>query len=238
MDKTFYTIRTIAAKLGVSEKTIYRMLHDDRIPFALKIGGQWRFRADAIDGWLLARTNRPAGNRQTDRTISVHEGLQQGAILYRIHGRNRDECLDELLSSLPHSPTVNYQAVKVAILARESLASSSLNGVACMRPGQEAPFYVDRSIMVMAYLEKPTDFHALDGRKAEIILLTLPANLAEEAILSLRLHRLLMEPDFVAGIRRQMHRKELLQLVETTENRLMGMAKEKTLSRDHKIKPE
>ncbi|MFA6898886.1 MAG: helix-turn-helix domain-containing protein, partial [Desulfurivibrionaceae bacterium] len=52
MDKTFISIKGVAEKLGVSEKTIYRMVGDNQIPFAVKIGGQWRFKADEVVDWI------------------------------------------------------------------------------------------------------------------------------------------------------------------------------------------
>ncbi len=75
MDKMFLDVRGMAGKMGVSEKTIYRMLNDNQIAFAVKIGGQWRFRIDAVDGWLAAQSGT-AASRQ-DRSLG-HRGLGPG----------------------------------------------------------------------------------------------------------------------------------------------------------------
>lgn len=223
MDKNFITIKELAVKVGVSEKTIYRMLNDNQIPFALKIGGQWRFRISAVETWLTAQTGSGTDTAAVNYNINVWAALNNGAVLYRIHGSNRDEALEELLTTLPRTGGLDAQAIKLAILAQESLVSSSLQGIAFMRPGRDCPFFVDRSIMIMGYLERPTDFKALDGRKAEIIFLMLPANMTEEAILDVRLRRLLMEPDFVSKIKGDMVRKDLLLLVRETEEKLLGL---------------
>ena len=238
MDKSFISIKELAAKVGVSEKTIYRMLNAEQIPSALKIGGQWRFNINAVENWLLATLPDATGIGTVNNTISVLSGLNNGTVLYRIHGENRDQALDELLSSLLQAGGLDVNNIKLAILAQESLVSSSLNGIACMRPGREAPFFVDRSIMVMAYLEKPVDFKALDGQKTEIIVLTLPANMTEDAILDIRLRRMLMEPGFVSRIRGEMSRKDLLQLISETENELMGKAGEKRTLQKDQITPQ
>jgi PTS system nitrogen regulatory IIA component len=224
--------------VGVSEKTIYRMLNAEQIPSALKIGGQWRININAVESWLLPSLSDTTGVVAVNNTISILSALNNGTVLYRIHGENRDEALDELLSSLLQVGGLDIKTIKLAILAQESLVSSSLNGIACMRPGREAPFFVDRSIMVIAYLEKPTDFKALDGRKADIILLTLPANLAEEAILDLRLRRMLMDPSFVSRIKCEMPRKDLLLLISETENELMGMMDKKRTLQKQQIEPK
>jgi len=224
MDRVFLSIKELAAKVGVSEKTVYRMLNAGQIPSAVKIGGQWRFNVNAVESWLAPSVSNSTGIRSVNPTMSLTTALTNGAVLYRIHGKNRDEALDELLTTLPQTGGLDTRAIKLAILAQESLVSSSLQGLACMRPTREAPFFVDHSLVVLAYLEKPTDFKAIDGQKAEVIILTLPANLAEEAILNLRLTRMLMEPSFVSAIRQEMPRKELLRLVEDTEQNLFSTA--------------
>lgn len=237
VDKSFISIKELAAKVGVSEKTIYRMLNAEQIPSAMKIGGQWRFNINAVENWLSTLSDT-TDVETVKNTNSVFSALNNGAVLYRIHGENRDEALDELLSSLLQVGGLDIQTIKMAILTQESLVSSSLNGIACMRPIREAPFFVDRSLIVIAYLEKPTDFKALDGQKAEIIVLTLPANMAEDAILDIRLRRMLMEPGFVSRMRQEMSRKDLLQLIEETETELMGKVDAKRTFRKSQVKQE
>lgn len=220
MDKTFYSIRTISEKLGVSEKTIYRMLADNQIPFAVKIGGQWRFRADAIDAWTIGRSGGTDGSRRPDTGISVYEALQQGAVLYRIHGGNRDECINELMATLPYSASIDQKAMKVSLFTRESLASSSMQGLACMGISDERPAYVQRSMVLLAFLEKPADFKALDGEPTEAFFLVLPANRGEQALLETRLLRLLQEDSFRSAIRQQQPRHEILALIRRYEERI------------------
>jgi len=221
MDKIFITIREFAEKMGVSEKTVYRMLTDNQIPFALKIGGQWRFRIDAVDTWLAGQATLSLGGEEANYQITVRAALNNGSVLYRIHGNNRDEALDELLSILPNTAGLDIRGIKIAILAQESLASSSLKGVACMRPGRNNPFFVPRSIIIAGFLEKPLDFKAFDREKVEIVFLILPANEVEEAILDVRLRRLLMQPEFLASIKTQPSRRELMDLIKETEDRLL-----------------
>jgi PTS system nitrogen regulatory IIA component len=216
----FLDVRGMAGKMGVSEKTIYRMLNDNQIAFAVKIGGQWRFRIDAVDGWLAARSGTAAAGK-IDPAVTVASALESGAVLYRIHGENRDETIDELLATLPSTTNLDMTAIKLSVLAREAFASSSLKGVACMRPGAEQPIYPEKSLIILAFLEKPTDFKGMDGRKTDLVFLLLAANPMEQAILDTRLRRLLMEADFIGELRRQPPRRELLQLIRESEARLM-----------------
>ena len=51
------TLRELAKYLGVHPITIYRLLKSSDIP-AIKLGGQWRFKKDVLDTWLLKEMNK------------------------------------------------------------------------------------------------------------------------------------------------------------------------------------
>jgi PTS system nitrogen regulatory IIA component len=223
LDKIFISIKGVAEKLGVSEKTIYRMVSDNQIPFAVKIGGQWRFKADEVVDWIdsqkqqTATSPSPVSRKKTNYRISLAQGLENGAILYRIHGCNRDEIIEELLAALPYSTNVDSRAIKIAVLSRESVASSSMDGIAWMWPDQALPVYLEKTMIILAFLEHPVDFKALDHKQTELLFLVLPANNTEMAILARKLWRLSMSNSFLAGIREQLTRKKLLDFIVAQE---------------------
>ena len=46
------TIDELAKIFRVSTRTIYRMLDDAELPFAIKLKGTWRFRESDVYAWL------------------------------------------------------------------------------------------------------------------------------------------------------------------------------------------
>lgn len=222
MDKTFISVKSLAQKMGVSEKTVYRMVSDSQLPFAVKIGGQWRFRSDTVETWLNAKSGNHPGAQTTNIAITLAETLQNGAVLYRIHGSNRDEALDELLAALTYSSRVDPLQTKISVLARESLCSSSFQGIAFMGVSPERPIFFEKTMTLVAFLEKPADFKALDHRKTEAIFLVLPASLAEGALTEGRLRRLAMEPEFHRELKKQPPRRELLHYLDQKEKEIFG----------------
>lgn len=219
MDKTFISLKGVAEKLGVSEKTIYRMVADNQIPFAVKIGGQWRFKADEVVDWIDSQKQPTAvtPRKKTDYRLSLAQALENGAVLYRIHGGNRDEIIDELLAALPYSAGFDAKAVKISVLSRESIVSSSMDGIAWMRPDPAMPVYLEKTMVILAFLEHPVDCKALDYQLTELLFLVLPANATEMTIIERKLWRLSMSAPFLAGIRRQLTRKKLLDFIVTQE---------------------
>ncbi|TAL12715.1 MAG: DNA-binding protein [Nitrospirae bacterium] len=49
------TVKDVANYLGVTQRTVYRLMKAYRLP-ACKIGGQWRFRAESIEVWMHEET--------------------------------------------------------------------------------------------------------------------------------------------------------------------------------------
>jgi excisionase family DNA binding protein len=58
-------IRAASVYLGVSKKTLYQYLHEEKLP-AFKIGNRWRFKKTVLDGWMesqIAPSERRASRR-------------------------------------------------------------------------------------------------------------------------------------------------------------------------------
>jgi len=49
--------REAAKYLGIHIITLYRLINKGEIP-GFKIGGQWRFKKDLLDSWILNRINK------------------------------------------------------------------------------------------------------------------------------------------------------------------------------------
>jgi excisionase family DNA binding protein len=50
--KPMITIEELIDILKISSRTIYRMLKNNELPFAIKIQGSWRFNEEDIKSWL------------------------------------------------------------------------------------------------------------------------------------------------------------------------------------------
>jgi excisionase family DNA binding protein len=54
------TPKEAAGYLGLHPITIYRLVKKGELP-GFKVGGQWRFKKDLLDEWIVRKTN--AGNK-------------------------------------------------------------------------------------------------------------------------------------------------------------------------------
>jgi len=222
MDKTFLTVKELSVKLDISEKTVYRMINSRSIPFAIKIGGQWRFNTDKIEKWV--QDSQKDGQKQTpvNYKICVSEILVNGLIIYRAHGENRDEILDEILGMVSELSNAEATSIKKHILYNESIISSSLQGVSLMIPEVDGSYPMTESKLFVAFLEKPMDMKAIDNIDTEIVFLLLAANETEKFIIKTRLTRLFMEKEFILMLKGQPNRRELIEQVTIVESKLLG----------------
>ena len=51
------TLKEAAKYLGVHTITVYRLIQSSDMP-VFKLGGQWRFKKDLLDNWLVDRMNK------------------------------------------------------------------------------------------------------------------------------------------------------------------------------------
>ena len=64
--KEIFTLREVARYLKVTERTIYRLAAEHRIP-AFKVGGSWRFRQRDLDQWMRQQMNHGVKERSPIR---------------------------------------------------------------------------------------------------------------------------------------------------------------------------
>jgi excisionase family DNA binding protein len=77
------TLKEVANYLGVHEVTIYRLIKETDIP-AVKLRGQWRFKQDVLDAWLMSRMNERGNNcyktAQTKAHLFQGEAIRQKGV--------------------------------------------------------------------------------------------------------------------------------------------------------------
>ncbi|MCK5913339.1 MAG: PTS sugar transporter subunit IIA, partial [Desulfuromusa sp.] len=81
---------------------------------------------------------------------------------------------------------------------------------------------IDKTKLLVAFLEKPMDFKAIDNVDTEIVLLLLAANKTEQLIIKTRLSRLVMEKQFISMAKKHLNRRELIEQVTSIEAKLLG----------------
>jgi len=59
------TIREVADYLKVTQRTLYRLVQDGKLP-AFKVGNSWRFRREDLERWISEQSRGTDTNREDD----------------------------------------------------------------------------------------------------------------------------------------------------------------------------
>lgn len=60
--ESFLSVKDLAEKLSLTPKTIYRLIKDDKLPFAVRIGKCYRFKPADVESFLKdVRVGGPVG---------------------------------------------------------------------------------------------------------------------------------------------------------------------------------
>jgi len=73
------TVQEVATHLSVSPRTVYRLMRDYKLP-AYRVGGQWRFKLEAIEAWMSEEHGQAsrADFNASDATELVDEPRHSG----------------------------------------------------------------------------------------------------------------------------------------------------------------
>lgn len=65
MPEDILTIREVADYLKVTERTLYRLVQEGKLP-AFKVGNSWRFRREDLERWISDQSRGTEPPREDD----------------------------------------------------------------------------------------------------------------------------------------------------------------------------
>lgn len=210
------SVRDVAQLLKVSEKSIYRWVNQELIP-AYRIHGQHRFNQAEVIEWATARRLQlePAAFDEPETAASplpcLFDALNAGGIIYRLDGDNRNRVLTSLVGNLRLQDGVDRDYLLKMLIAREDLASTGIgDGIAIPHPRNPVLLHTSQPTVALAFLEKPVDFGALDGRPVQILFSVISPSLRAHLHLLSMLGYALRDVGFRAAVTTMASREEIL----------------------------
>ncbi len=178
-------IKDVAELLRVSETTVRRWLADtkknDRFP-AYLINHQYRFNREEVERWVMRRRqgladegsffleeSHPQAVSSGSLQFSLYRALHKGAVVDHIPGKTKAEVIRATMDRVADSLELDAEGVAGLLLDRERLQPTAL-GYGMALP-HTRDFLLNRAydIVVVAYLDEPIDFEALDGQPVQTL---------------------------------------------------------------------
>ncbi len=217
------SVKDTAALLNVSEKTIYRWIKQEAIPF-YRINEQFRFNRSELLDWATSRRIQvsPEIFKEVDPNKtplpSLTDALKAGGIYYRVGGNDKPSVLRAIVDVLNLPEEVDREFLYQVLMARETLGSTGIgDGIAIPHVRNPVVLHVSKPSMALCFLDHPIDFHAIDGQPVgTLFTLTSPTVRAHLHMLS-RLGFVLQNQEFKAALKRQASREELMETLARAE---------------------
>jgi nitrogen PTS system EIIA component len=203
-----FSVKDVSEMIGVSEKTIYRMIKNETIP-CFRIGGQWRFDVQELISWLEDTrafsydTAVRAPSKEDEEHISISEFLQRGGIYYDVSGATKETAilhsLERIQTRIPQMDTKNFFT---SIMERERLCPTSVgHGIAIPHPRFFKTFMAI-SYISLCFLSKPIPFGALDKEYVDILIFIFPRSERRFLRIESKLLRLLKDEEVMSTVKK------------------------------------
>ena len=230
------TVRDTARIFNVSEKTIYRWINQGSLP-AYRVNEQYRFNRAEILEWATSRRINVSPEifaepeNRSAPLMSLAEALQVGGVFYRVGGNDRESVLRAIVETMRLPEEVDREFLFQVLLAREALESTGIgDGIAIPHVRNPIVLHVERPTVTLCLLEKPVDFHALDGKPVHALFSLISPTVRAHLHLLSRLAFLLRDPTFKGLILGHASRDEILGAARRIESSLPAPASRGTES--------
>lgn len=220
------TIRDVAARFLVSEKTVYRWVKESKIP-VYRINGQYRFKANEIESWVLKSKRQPDIDLKkavsvSGRPIKLFKLLERGGIYYRTEGETSNEIFTNAVDMMKQGKQFPRDAFLGGLLDREKLFPTSIGrGIALPHTRDIQAESQDDEFAALFFLEKPVEYGALDGEPVFCLFLFFAADLKRHHDMMMRIVFFCQRPGFKTLLRKQASRTEIMSYVEKREAKIV-----------------
>ncbi|GAB6082557.1 PTS sugar transporter subunit IIA [Desulfuromonas carbonis] len=222
------SVKSAAALLSVSEKTIYRWIKQEIIP-AYKIHESYRFNRAELIEWATSRRMGVSAEAFSEPETgsqplpSLGEALEAGGVFYRIEGKSQDEVLADVVGHLRLPDEVDRDYLRKVLIAREELASTAIGaGIALPHPRNPPLVHIVKPSVTLCFLENPVDFKALDGAPVQILLTVLSPSVRIHLHLLSLLGFALRDPGFRNALQEQAGREPIFAALTEAEAAVRG----------------
>lgn len=221
------SVKEVAKMLNVSEKTVYRMIRNETIPF-YRVGGQWRFDRKHIKSWLAdagqftVRTVSEALTGEEEESISLSEFIRRGGLYRGIRGKTKAEAIRASLEQIRQTvPQPDPRKLFDSIMEREQLCPTAIGNEIAMPHPRHFNRFTALSYIALCFLEQPIPFESLDRDRVDTLVFIFPRSERRFLRIQAKLLRLFKDEQLVSMLKGG-SRGEILHLLSRKEAEIFG----------------
>jgi PTS system nitrogen regulatory IIA component len=216
------TIRNLTRLLYPEESTVNRWIKQGGLP-AHRVGGQYRVNRSELLEWATANRIKVSlelfdSLEDSIDSPTLASALEAGGIHYGLQDTAKKEALRALVQVLPLPVGIDREQLLSLFLAREASASTAVgDGIAIPHVRNPIVLHVDRPMVTLAFLKRPVEFGALDGKPVHVFFSIVSPTTREHLQLLSRLSFVLHDPILRQTVMRQAPPHEILDEIRRVE---------------------
>lgn len=194
------TLPQVAQMFGADERVVEAWIRADGLPHD-RVHGQYRFHRAELIEWATAhgRWVRDAGSAD-----SLADAMARGGIFRDVRAHDTASALRAVVERIPGVAAEDHELVFEILLARESLGSTGIgDGIAIPHVRNPIVLDVERPLATLCLLERPIDFHAIDGHPVDKVFTIVAPNARSHLALLASLSRALHDRVFREALQRR-----------------------------------
>ncbi|MFH1645186.1 MAG: PTS sugar transporter subunit IIA [Candidatus Omnitrophota bacterium] len=218
------SVKELSKLLNVTERTVYRWVKQQRIPF-YRIHDQYRFNRIEILDWATAHKMNVSHRllHDTDdnnfKEFSLIETIKKGGIYYRVEGKDKKMLLSAVIDLFNLPDDVKKQDLLDAMLIREELGSTGFgDGIAIPHARYPVVTHIPHALVSICFLEKSVDYGAIDGKPVNCLFTLISPTVRIHLKMLSQIAYVLRNPHVKEALENQASREIILREIEKTNN--------------------
>lgn len=214
-------IKDICVLLNVSEKTVYRWIKQEKIPY-YRINHQYRFNKAEINEWILNDNMQVSEKilelKMTDKEVNIVNLIENGGIYYHIEGENIADILSNAVKIIKLPDDCNREEVLELLLERESMVPTTIGkGIAFPHPRnpiiQES---IQESISII-FLNQEIKYPSPDEIPLHTVFLIFSSNAKRHLEILSKLTFACRDIDFINMLKQRTVRADYIEYIDKKE---------------------
>lgn len=167
-------IQDVAQLLGVSKKTIYRLVKSGVIPTS-RVNEQYRVDRTELLEYVTANKIPVSAEIYTEpnaaeSAVNLAHAIESGGVYYDIEGTDPPSVLRCVVDTMHVPEGVDRDVLYEVLLAREKACSTAIgDGMAIPHARNPIVLHVQNPSVTVCFLERPVEFGAMDGKPVRVL---------------------------------------------------------------------
>jgi len=211
-------IKDVAELLNVSQDTVNEWIETGNIP-CYRLNNEVRFTRMEIEQWMLASPliEEKGGVVPGSQQFSLFRAIHRGVLLKEPLGETKEEIISNALIKIADPLSYDAEVITELFLDRERLMPTAFSNGIAVPHTRDFLFKRAQEVISVAFLEKPIDWGALDGKPTSVLFFLFSSNDKRHLHLLAKIAHLSNDPRALDFLKQQPDKIDLLDFIRAWE---------------------